>query len=177
MALPPGIIGDAFPRGDTVHRHWLSRTWNPTGRVALVIGINPNTATEENDDGMTGFLTRHLRKLKGEFACGSYILVNCCDLRGGDPKKLRDAKEPCTAANTEHVQAKLCECDFVVASWGTTDYGDLVQQKRVEIANLVRESGRQVICFSPRGLPIYCSQTSANSVDGRWSDTPVPWQG
>jgi hypothetical protein len=53
--------------------------------LALVVGINPSTATEEADDVMTGFLTELLRDLDGEYHCGGFMLVNCCDFRDSDP--------------------------------------------------------------------------------------------
>lgn len=176
MKLPPGVIGDANPRGNSTHRHWLSRTWDAAGPIALVVGINPNTATESEDDGMTGFLTRLLRGLEGDYRCGGYVLVNCCDIRGREPKELGTCESPCSPEHMVAFREKLAACHFVVASWGTTNYGDVVSGNRKAIKVLVQESGKPVICFSPKGLPIYCSQTSANSKDGRWSKTPVSFQ-
>ena len=115
MPLPPGVTGDANPRGRAAFRHWLSRTWARSGQVALVIGINPNTATESDDDGMTRFLTRLLRGLEGEYACRGYVLVNCCDVRHRDPRELKDIESPCSEANVETIRRMLAACDFVVA--------------------------------------------------------------
>ncbi|MBC7852140.1 MAG: DUF1643 domain-containing protein [Pirellulaceae bacterium] len=173
MKLQPGVAGDANPRGESDYRHWLARTWDPVGAVALVVGINPNTATESEDDAMTGFLTRLLRALEGDYKCGSYILVNCCDIRGRHPKELKDCESPCSPTQMGTIREKLAACHFVVASWGTTDYGRFVSNQRELIKKLIEESGKPVICFSPEGSPIYCSQTSANSPDGRWSKSPV----
>jgi hypothetical protein len=143
--------------------------------VALVIGINPNTATESEDDSMTNFLTELLRGLDGEYKCGGYAVVNCCDFRHAHPEELGSVVSPCSEVNMKMVDARLLECDFVVASWGTTKYGKAIQDGRVQIADLVRRSKKRVICFSPRGVPIYCSRRNRNSIDGRWSNKPVPW--
>jgi len=175
MALKFGINGDARPRGRQTYRHWLSRTWDATGPVALVIGINPNTATEDQDDGMTSFLTRLLRGLGGDYACGGFMLVNCCDLRHGKPGALQDCPAPVSPRNLAIVREKLCDCDLVVASWGVTDYGPVVENCRERIEALVRRCAKRAICFSPKGLPIYCGPTNANSPDGRWSSVPVVW--
>ncbi len=175
MKLPPGVTGDANPRGSSQYRHWLSRTWGD-GPIALVIGINPNTATEDQDDGMTNFLTTLLCELDGEYKCGGYVLVNCCDHRHSKPVELRNVPAPCSPTNKQTVELMLSICDFVVASWGTTDYGQIVANARQEIAAIVKQSGKSTICFSPKGLPIYCSRTSANSPDGRWSRTPVQFK-
>ncbi|MCI0358981.1 MAG: DUF1643 domain-containing protein [Planctomycetaceae bacterium] len=137
--------------------------------------MNPNTATEDEDDGMTNFLTALLCELNGEFRCGSYVLVNCCDLRHNKPGELKNLDAPSSATNLQTVQNMIAQCDFIVASWGTTDYGQVVADARDAIAALAKLSGKPVICFSPKGLPIYCSRTSANSPDGRWSKTPVPF--
>jgi hypothetical protein len=66
MTLQPGIVGDASPTGRQTYRHWLSRRWDSAAPLALVIGINPNTATESEDDPTTRFLIKLLRPLDGE---------------------------------------------------------------------------------------------------------------
>jgi hypothetical protein len=175
MKISPGVVGQAEPRGHQPYRQWLSRIWEPDLPIALVVGINPNNATEKEDDGMTGFLVRLLRGLEGEFQCGGYILVNCFDYRDRTPKALLDINRPSSTKNTPTIRDKLKTCDFVVVSWGATDYGDIFQKRRTELAKLVRESGKRAICFSPVGAPVYCGQTNANAGDGRWSPTPVIW--
>jgi hypothetical protein len=176
MALQLDIISDAEPPGDSKYRHWLSRTWNASGPTALVIGINPNTATKSTDDMMTRFLTTLLRGLDGEYKCGGYILVNCCDIRHPRPEQLQILPDPpCSPSNKITVQTMLARCEFIVASWGTTNYGKIVADARNEIITLVKQAGKKIICFSPRNDPIYCSRTNANSPDGRWSKTPVAW--
>lgn len=169
------ITKDAYPRGSSEYRHWLSRIWSPGGAIALVIGINPNTATDKDEDGMTRFLAQLLSELEGEFACGGYILVNCCDVRSREPKDLKHHPVPYSPSNLDTIRARLAECDFVVASWGTADYGSVVRKLREEISRLVQQSGKRAICFSPTGLPLYCSQTNKNS-PGRWSATPVSYR-
>ena len=175
MKLKSNVIGDANPHGASKYRHWLSRVWAPNEPMALVIGINPNIATEAEDDGMTSFLTRLLRPLDGEYANGGFILVNCCDIRHPKLQKLKELVAPCSHSNMKTIQSMLVKCDFVVASWGTTDYGSTVAEIREKVGRLVQESRKKAICFSPKGLPIYCSQTSANTRDGRWSKTPIVW--
>lgn len=175
MKLKQGVTGAAEPEGLQPYRHWLSRTWDPDLPVALVIGINPHKATESQDDGMTGFLTRLLRGLEGEYSCGGFILVNCFDYRDRTPHTLLEVEQPSSRKNTRTIGQMLKKCDFVIASWGTTAYGDIFDRRRKVMAKKVRASGKPVICFSPHGAPVYCSQTNANSGDGRWSPTPVPF--
>lgn len=175
MKMSPGVVGKAEPGGHQPYRQWLSRTWEPDLPIALVIGMNPNNATENEDDGMTGFLVRLLRRLEGDYRCGGYVIVNCFDYRDRTPKGLLDISKPSSSRNMPTVIDQLKTCDFVVVSWGTTDYGEGFQERRNELANLVRNCGKRAICFSPGGAPVYCSQTNANAGDGRWSTTPVPW--
>jgi hypothetical protein len=176
MNIPPGVIGDAEPRGLKKYRYWLSRVWNQSLPTALVIGINPNTATEFQDDGMTSFLTRFLRQLEGEYQCGGFFLVNCFDYRDRTPKALLNVDQPTSEKNIHVIKRKLEECDFVVVSWGTTAYGKIFEERRKELSRIVRASDKPAICFSPIGAPIYCSQTNANRIDGKWSSKPVSWR-
>ena len=172
MKLLEGIVGDAEPKGDSPRRHWLTRRWS-AGPMALVIGINPSKATELRDDQTTRFLTELLRGLNGMYQCGGYALVNCSDIRASKPKLLNDHPAPFSPANFELIKQKLADCDFVVASWGTTFYGAALEDARRQVSEAVRASGKPIICFSPRGLPIHCRRTNKNSKDGRWSDIPV----
>ncbi len=174
MVLKPGVLGDAYPRGHSTYRHWLSRTWDSLHPIALVIGINPNTATESEEDGMTLFLTRLLKGLKGEYKCGGYVLVNCCDWRGSPPGLLKDVDEPCSEKNIDTIHELLVKCNFIVASWGTTKYGKFLDDCRIAIENLVRRSGKRAICFSRTKTPLYCSRRIKNC-NQNWSDTPMPW--
>jgi hypothetical protein len=175
--LRDNIVGDAFPKGCLPYRHWLSREWSKSRATALVIGINPNRATEAEEDGMTRFLIELLSKLRGKFTCGRYVLVNCCDLREPKPTNLEDKKSPFSPRNLPTIRRMLARSDFVVASWGTTDYGLVVSKVRGRISALLRKSGKPVICFSPIGQPIYCSRTNMNGRGHRWSNKPVPWSG
>jgi hypothetical protein len=170
------LLMEAHPRGSAPYRQWLSRRWSTGGRTALVVGINPNKATDTKEDGMTSFLTRLLRSLSGEFECGGFILVNCCDVREREPSRLRDFGMICSSANWPTICQMVAKVDFVVVSWGTSNYGPAVEQERLRIGGLLAKSGKPVVTFHPKGLPIYCSQTNKNS-KGRWSDTPVTWIG
>jgi hypothetical protein len=114
--MSPEVVGQAEPRGHQPYRQWLSRTWEPDLPIALVIGINPNNATEKEDDGMTGFLVRLLRGVEGEFQCGGYVLVNCFDYRDRKPKAILDIDTPSSSRNIPTIRDKLKTCDFVVVS-------------------------------------------------------------
>ena len=175
MKLASGVTGDAYPPGIETYRHWLLRVWDEDLPMALVIGINPNKATESSDDPMTNFLTRLLKSLAGDYRCGSYCLVNCFDYRDRQPKSLLNVPHPNSEFNDQVIANKLDECAFVVVSWGTTKYGTLFDKRREQLAQLVRNSGKPAICFSPTGAAIYCSQTNANRNDGGWTSTPVLW--
>jgi hypothetical protein len=175
MLLPDGVVGDAAPPGRQDYRDWLSRTWNEQGGVALVIGINPNDATDSNDDQTTRLLTTLLCQLDGVNQCGSFVLVNCFDRRSNKPEKLKELANPISSIYLDTVQSKLSECDFVVASWGTKRYDAIVANARARIEQIVTASGKRVICFSRKGIPIHCSPGVKNRCE-HWSDLPFPWR-
>ncbi len=175
-ALKPSESGDAFPRGNSRYRQWLSRTWEGSLPKALAIGINPSSATDSNDDKMTKFLSEFLKALSGEYRCGGYMLVNCWDCRDSDPKNLKKIADPNSCCNDAVITGMLAACSFVVASWGTTKYGKKFEDRRNRIARMVVDSGKPAICFSPEGKPIYCSALLRNAGDGRWTDIPTPWK-
>src|SRR5690349_5793337 len=107
------VQGDACPLGSQPYRYWLSRTWDASQPLALVVGINPSTATESADDQMTAFLTELLRDLVGEYRCGGFVLVNCCDFRDSDPNNFK-VSFPISSGNDnlDTIRTKLSECGF-----------------------------------------------------------------
>lgn len=105
-----------------IHRFSLSRVWDDSLPSFIVIGLNPSTADETEDDPT---IRRCISFAKRE-GCGSLIMLNLFSYRATDPREL--AKYDTTAlTNDEHNTAlvqKIIDREvkdngaILVCAWG-----------------------------------------------------------
>ena len=97
------------------YRYTLTRVWDPEGRRALFIMLNPSTATELQNDPTVERCERRARAL----GFGSFRVLNIFAWRATDPRDMRRAKDPVGAANDAAILAGLDWADQVICAWGT----------------------------------------------------------
>lgn len=149
---------------DRLYRWVLFRTWQPTRPPLVVVGLNPSTANEsENDPTVTrevGFARRELR--------GGLVKLNAFALVSTDPKGLKYSANPVGVRNNAFLRQHCRNRDVVVA-WGAhPQWSDRLRY----VAGLLTEVGAVLFCFGttkdghPKH-PLYLR-----------SDTPlVRWEG
>ncbi len=77
------------------YRYTLTRVWEPAGRKALFIMLNPSTATEVQNDPTVERCERRARTL----GFGAFRVTNIFAWRDTDPRKMRAATDPVGPAN------------------------------------------------------------------------------
>lgn len=97
------------------YRFLLTRVWNPEGRRALFIMLNPSTATEAQNDPTVERCERRARTL----GYGAFRVCNIFAWRDTDPKKMRAAADPVGAGNDEAILDSAPWADTIVCAWGT----------------------------------------------------------
>lgn len=83
--------------------------------VLMVIGLNPSTADEVNDDAT-------LRKCMGfawRWNCGTLCMANLFAWRDTDPAKMMAASDPVGPDNDRHLLECAGEATMILAAWGT----------------------------------------------------------
>jgi len=104
------------------YRYLLTRVWQPAGRKALFIMLNPSTATEVQNDPTVERCERRARTL----GFGGFRVTNIFAWRDTDPKKMRAAAEPIGAENDAMI-AQSCDWgDQIIAAWGA--HGEHLQR-------------------------------------------------
>ncbi|MDB6453960.1 DUF1643 domain-containing protein [Falsirhodobacter sp. 20TX0035] len=120
---------------DERYRFLLTRTWDPAGKKALFIMLNPSTATEYQNDPTVERCERRARTL----GFGAFRVCNIFAWRDTDPKKMRAAPEPVGAENDAAIVDSAFWADTIVCAWGT--HGAFLKRgPRVEA--LLRATGR-----------------------------------
>ena len=119
------------------YRYSLTRIWDPAGRKALFIMLNPSTATEVQNDPTVERCERRARAL----GFGSFRVLNIFAWRDTDPRKMRAAADPVGPENDATILASLEWADQIVAAWGThgTHLG-----RGADVEALLRSSGREI---------------------------------
>ncbi|MCE8514823.1 DUF1643 domain-containing protein [Ruegeria pomeroyi] len=97
------------------YRYSLTRVWDPAGRKALFVMLNPSTATEVQNDPTVERCERRARTL----GFGAFQVTNIFAWRDTDPRKMRAAADPVGPENDAAILAGAKWADQIVAAWGT----------------------------------------------------------
>lgn len=119
------------------YRYSLTRTWDPGGRRALFIMLNPSTATEVQNDPTVERCERRARAL----GYGAFRVTNIFAWRDTDPRRMRAAADPVGPANDAAILDGVDWADAVIAAWGSHG-AHLDRGARVEA--MLRGTGRAV---------------------------------
>ncbi|MFT7595099.1 MAG: hypothetical protein ACI8R4_002425 [Paracoccaceae bacterium] len=97
------------------YRYSLTRSWDPQGRKALFVMLNPSTATEVQNDPTVERCERRARTL----GFGGFQVTNIFAWRDTDPRAMRAATDPVGPENDAAILAGTNWADQVIAAWGT----------------------------------------------------------
>lgn len=116
------------------YRYLLTRVWEPAGKRALFIMLNPSTATEAQNDPTVERCERRARAL----GFGAFRVCNIFAFRATDPKVMRAATDPVGPENDAAILGSLPWADQVICAWGT--HGAHLD-RGAEMAKALRNSG------------------------------------
>jgi len=119
------------------YRYELTRTWDPSGRKALFVMLNPSTATEVQNDPTVERCERRARAL----GFGAFRVTNIFAWRDTDPKKMRAAADPVGPANDAAIRDGALWADQVICAWGT--HGEHLHRGR-DVEALLRATGLEL---------------------------------
>jgi hypothetical protein len=105
---------DAYFSDDRVYRYWLSREWGPVVNPLVVIGLNPSTADETQDDPTI----RRCIRFATDWGHDALYMLNLFAYRSTDPRALRSIADPIGPDNDITLRV-MCEHRRVLAAWGT----------------------------------------------------------
>ncbi len=158
MDAPPTLLTRTHQKGDAQstavyspcesYRYLLTRIWEPSGRKALFIMLNPSTATEVQNDPTVERCERRARAL----GCGAFRVTNIFAFRATDPRVMRGARDPVGPGNDAAIAESLPWADMIVAAWG--NHGAHLERGR-QVTALLRASrlGVQVLGLTAAGHP------------------------
>lgn len=122
------------------YRYVLTRVWEPSGRRALFVMLNPSTATEYQNDPTVERCERRARTL----GFGAFRVTNIFAYRATDPKVMRAQRDPVGPQNDQAILDSVLEWspDAIVCAWGA--HG-LYLDRGQAVATLLRQTGRPLM--------------------------------
>lgn len=99
------------------HRYTLWRVFTTEApkRIFCCVGLNPSTATEDEDDPT---IRRVISFAKRE-NCDALVMLNLFAYRATDPQVMRAAKDPTGPENDDWLLRCTSMAEVVLAAWGT----------------------------------------------------------
>ncbi|RVV98051.1 DUF1643 domain-containing protein [Mesobaculum littorinae] len=119
------------------YRYSLTRVWEPSGRRAFFVMLNPSTATELQNDPTVERCERRARTL----GFGSFRVCNIFAWRDTDPRKMRAASDPVGPENDAAITGGCAWADTIVCAWGT--HGAHLN-RGAEVERLMRATGARL---------------------------------
>ena len=115
------------------YRYALWRSWDEHKPYAMIIGLNPSTADEVEDDPT---LIRCINFAKS-WGYGGVCMTNLFAYRATDPNDMKAAADPVGASNNRWLTRLAKEAGIVVAAWGNDgSYLNRASQIKNKISNL-----------------------------------------
>jgi len=117
-ALPGGAEGDGLERSARfspcrTYRYGLWRRWG-VGHTLMVVGLNPSTADETQDDPTI----RRCIGFARAWGFGALRMANLFAYRAVSPERLRQAADPIGPENDRSLQELADGAGLVLAAWG-----------------------------------------------------------
>jgi len=97
------------------YRYSLTRIWEPSGKRALFIMLNPSTATETQNDPTVERCERRSRTL----GYGAFRVTNIFAYRATDPKVMRAQTDPIGPENMKTIAQSCDWATDIICAWGT----------------------------------------------------------
>lgn len=119
------------------YRYALTRVWQPGGRRALFVMLNPSTATEMQNDPTVERCERRARAL----GFGAFRVCNIFAWRATDPRDMRAASDPVGTGNDAAILDAADWADAIICAWGT--HGAHLN-RGPEVEAMLRTTGREL---------------------------------
>ena len=118
---------------DRKYRYVLSRSWDDSKQTVMIIGLNPSTADETNDDPT---ITRCINFAK-YWGYGGVHILNLFAFRATQPDDMFDEHEPIGVDNNKYLQNYAEKCDKVICAWGNHGkFNDRSREIKSKLNNL-----------------------------------------
>ena len=105
---------DAVLSEDRKYRYVLSRIWDKSKPMVMIIGLNPSTADEIEDDPTI----RRCINFANSWGYGGVYMLNLFAFRATQPTDMFEAVNPIGSQNDKYINDYAKRVDKVICAWG-----------------------------------------------------------
>lgn len=105
---------DAILSEDRKYRYVLSRIWDESKPLVVIIGLNPSTADEKDDDNTI----KKCINFSKNWGYGGLYMLNLFAFRATAPSDMFNASSPIGEENSKYIEKYSKLSDKVICSWG-----------------------------------------------------------
>jgi len=121
---------DAILSDDRKYRYVLSRIWDETKPYVMIVGLNPSTADEtENDPTINKCI-----EFSKSWGYGGVYMLNLFAFRATLPIDMKNAEDPVGIENDNYIKEYSKLCDKVICAWGND--GSYKNRSKTVLSNL-----------------------------------------
>jgi|CXWL01.1.fsa_nt_gi hypothetical protein len=155
----------AFLSACRTWRYWLLRRWDAAMNPLVVIGLNPSTADETQDDPTI----RRCVRFAELWGCGGLLMLNLFAFRATDPKALAIAADPIGPMNDEAL-ARESDGRVVLCAWGRSG-GPATAARAKAVAGRLLALDRKLYCLARNkdGSPKHPLYMRGDALPQPWS--------
>ncbi|WP_323594833.1 DUF1643 domain-containing protein [Aliarcobacter butzleri] len=107
---------DAILSDDRKYRYVLSRIWDESKSKVVIIGLNPSTADENEDDKTITKCINYAKK----WNYGGLYMLNLFAFRATFPEDMFNAEYPIGEENDLYIEKYSKLSDVVICAWGNS---------------------------------------------------------
>ncbi|SFV56482.1 hypothetical protein MNB_SV-14-19 [hydrothermal vent metagenome] len=127
------MIKNTILSKDRKYRYFLSRVWDKTKPMVMIIGLNPSTADETEDDPTT----ERCISFSKSWGYGGVYMLNLFAFRSTQPKDMFNELNPIGLKNDDYIKIYSKKVDIIICAWGNNGgYKNRSQYIREEFDNL-----------------------------------------
>ena len=105
---------DAILSEDRKYRYVLSRIWDESKPLVVIIGLNPSTADEKDDDNTI----KKCINFSKNWGYGGLYMLDLFAFRATAPSDMFNASSPIGEENSKYIEKYSKLSDKVICAWG-----------------------------------------------------------
>lgn len=146
------------------YRYELRRIWGPGCQLLAVIGLNPSTADETQDDPT---IRRCIRYAK-DWGLDGLVMLNLFAFRSTDPKALPKQGDAVGPLNDSCLKSvPVGERGIVLCAWGANKFAETRSQ---EVLKLLEDQDLHVLGLTKAGAPRHPLYMKADLKPTLWKE-------
>jgi hypothetical protein len=149
------------------YRYTLARVWHNHKSSALVVMMNPSTATETTNDPTIAKITRMVKRWD-DGAYGALMVGNTFAYRATDQSRLLEVEDPIGPDNNEWLMKMAKDAQIVVLAYGTPKHKKL-RSRGEEVYEMLKPFNPHILRLSKNNIPYHPLYLPENIV-------PQPWE-